>query len=92
MEQMVGKEGEKRLSKIGIEQMLVSMGHQASGAVTLWNYPSWMRNLVAHDVDGDDRPDPVDMSALESKTITNRPRRVFHITQDMPILSHSMSV
>ncbi|GMN46285.1 hypothetical protein TIFTF001_015477 [Ficus carica] len=65
MEQMVGKEGEKRLSKIGIEQMLVSMGHQASGAVTLWNYPSWMRNLVAHDVDGDDRPDPVDMAALE---------------------------
>lgn len=88
MEQMVGKEGEKRLSKIGIEQMLVSMGHQASGAVTLWNYPSWMRNLVAHDVDGDDRPDPVDMAALESKTSTNRD--VFSITHvNLHILTYN---
>ncbi|XP_024022161.1 alpha-dioxygenase 2 [Morus notabilis] len=65
MEEMVGKEGEKRLSKIGMEQMLVSMGHQTCGAVALWNYPSWMRNLVAHDANGEDRPDPVDMAALE---------------------------
>ncbi|KAL5545033.1 hypothetical protein UlMin_008817 [Ulmus minor] len=65
MKEMVGKEGEQRLSRIGMEQMLVSMGHQACGAVTLWNYPSWMRNLVAHDIDGDDRPDPIDMPALE---------------------------
>lgn len=65
MMEMVGKEGEKKLSKIGMEQMLVSMGHQACGAVTLWNYPSWMRNLLPHDIDGDDRPDPVDMASLE---------------------------
>lgn len=45
--------------------MLVSMGHQACGAVTLWNYPSWMRNLIARDINGEDRPDPVDMAALE---------------------------
>lgn len=65
MKEMVGKEGEKRLSKIGMEKMLVSMGYQACGAVTLWNYPSWMRNLVAHDINGEDRSDPVDMAALE---------------------------
>ncbi|KAF3437204.1 hypothetical protein FNV43_RR19957 [Rhamnella rubrinervis] len=65
MREMIGKEGEKRLSTIGMEQMLVSMGHQSSGDCTLWNYPSWMRNLVAHDINGEDRPDPVDMAALE---------------------------
>ncbi|MCL7046486.1 hypothetical protein MKW94_028226 [Papaver nudicaule] len=65
MREMIGKEGENRLSEIGMEKMMVSMGHQSSGALTLWNYPSWMRNLVAHDIDGEDRPDPVDMAALE---------------------------
>ncbi|XP_059639883.1 alpha-dioxygenase 2 [Cornus florida] len=74
MKQMVGKEGERRLSKIGMEKMLVSMGHQACGAVTLWNYPSWMRNLVAHDINGEDRPDLVDMAALE--IYRDRERRV----------------
>lgn len=65
MTEMTGKEGERRMSKIGMEQMLVSMGHQASGAVTLWNYPSWMRNLIPHDINGEEVPDPVDMAALE---------------------------
>ncbi|TYI66029.1 hypothetical protein E1A91_D09G196700v1 [Gossypium mustelinum] len=63
--EMTGKEGERRMSKIGMEQMLVSMGHQASGAVTLWNYLSWMRNLIPHDINGEEVPDPVDMAALE---------------------------
>ncbi|KAI3735612.1 hypothetical protein L6452_15119 [Arctium lappa] len=62
---MIGKEGEKRLSKIGMEKMLVSMGHQSCGAITLWNYPLWMRNLVAHDINGEERPDPVDMASME---------------------------
>lgn len=66
MKEMAGKAGEIRASKIGMEQMLVSMGHQTCGALTLWNYPSWMRNLVAHDAYGEDRPDPVDMAAMES--------------------------
>ncbi|KAJ7970295.1 alpha dioxygenase [Quillaja saponaria] len=74
MGEFVGKEGERKLSKIGMEQMLVSMGHQVSGAVALRNYPSWMRNLVAHDVNGEDRPDPIDMAALE--VYRDRERRV----------------
>lgn len=71
----MGKEGEKRLTKLGMEQMLVSMGHQACGALSLWNYPSWMRNLTAHDVEGDDRPDPVDMAAMESKILRFKQER-----------------
>ncbi|KAJ9552747.1 hypothetical protein OSB04_016792 [Centaurea solstitialis] len=65
MMEMIGKDGEKRLSKIGMEKMLVSMGHQSCGAITLWNYPLWMRNLVPHDIKGEERPDPVDMASLE---------------------------
>ncbi|XP_024990292.1 alpha-dioxygenase 2 isoform X2 [Cynara cardunculus var. scolymus] len=65
MKDMIGKEGEKRLSKIGMEKMLVSMGYQSCGAITLWNYPLWMRNLVAHDINGEERPDLVDMASME---------------------------
>lgn len=65
MMELVGKEGEKRLSSIGMEKMLVSLGHQASGAMTMWNYPLWMKNLVPHDNDGHDRPDPIDMASLD---------------------------
>ncbi|XP_054820616.1 alpha-dioxygenase 2 isoform X2 [Prosopis cineraria] len=65
MSDLLGKKGEKRLSKIGMEQMLVSMGHQSCGALDLWNHPTWIRNLIAHDIDGEDRSDPVDMAAME---------------------------
>ncbi|KAL0002841.1 hypothetical protein SO802_016622 [Lithocarpus litseifolius] len=65
MRELVGIEGERKLSTIGIEQMLVSLGHLACGALTLWNYPSWIRNLVAHDINEEDRLDPVDMASLE---------------------------
>uniref|UniRef100_A0A6N2MSY6 Uncharacterized protein n=1 Tax=Salix viminalis TaxID=40686 RepID=A0A6N2MSY6_SALVM len=65
MGEMAGKDGEMRLSEVGMEQMLVSMGHQACGALKLWNYPSWMRNLVPHDINGEERPDQVDMAAME---------------------------
>ncbi|MCE5166944.1 Alpha-dioxygenase 1 [Datura stramonium] len=44
---------------------MVSMGHQACGALELWNYPVWMRDLVAQNVDGTDRPDHIDLAALE---------------------------
>jgi len=64
MMELIGKKG----SKIGFEQLLVSMGHQSCGALTLWNYPNWMRSLVAQDIDGEDRPDLIDMAALESKS------------------------
>ncbi|XP_027340380.1 alpha-dioxygenase 2 [Abrus precatorius] len=65
MRDMLGKEGERSLSNIGMKQMLVSLGHQSCGEVALWNYPTWLRNLIAHDTDGEDRPDPVDMATME---------------------------
>ncbi|KAG5380934.1 hypothetical protein IGI04_028776 [Brassica rapa subsp. trilocularis] len=65
MTELIGKESGKKGSKIGFEQLLVSMGHQSCGALTLWNYPNWMRSLVAQDIDGEDRPDLIDMAALE---------------------------
>ncbi|KAF2564326.1 hypothetical protein F2Q70_00016029 [Brassica cretica] len=65
MTKLIGKEGGKTDSRIGFEQLLVSMGHQSCGALTLWNYPNWMRNLVAQDIDGEDRPNLIDMAALE---------------------------
>uniref|UniRef100_A0A0C9RII9 TSA: Wollemia nobilis Ref_Wollemi_Transcript_16112_2113 transcribed RNA sequence n=1 Tax=Wollemia nobilis TaxID=56998 RepID=A0A0C9RII9_9CONI len=65
MRKLIGIPGEKTLSEIGNETLIVSMGHQACGALTLWNYPIWMRNLVAQEPDGHARPDPVDLPALE---------------------------
>ncbi|KAH0919330.1 hypothetical protein HID58_026990 [Brassica napus] len=65
MTELIGKEGGKKGSRIGFEQLLVSMGHQSCGALTLWNYPNWMRSLVAQDIDGEDRPNLIDMAALE---------------------------
>ena len=63
---MVGREGEKNLSHIGFTKQLVSMGHQASGALELWNHPLWLRDIIPQDLDGRDRPNHVDLTALES--------------------------
>ncbi|KAF8399301.1 hypothetical protein HHK36_015166 [Tetracentron sinense] len=65
MANLIGLEGEKTLSDIGFTKQMVSMGHQASGALELWNYPMWFRDLIAQDKEGRDRPDHVDMPALE---------------------------
>ncbi|KAG8501550.1 hypothetical protein CXB51_004008 [Gossypium anomalum] len=68
MPDLIGHKGEKTLSQIGFTRQFVSMGHQACGALELCNYPSWLRDLVAQDVDGKDRPDHVDLAALEDLT------------------------
>ncbi|KAL0700612.1 hypothetical protein Bca4012_056734 [Brassica carinata] len=65
MTELIGKEGGTKGSRIGFDQLLVSMGHHSCGALTLWNYPNWMRNLVAQDIDGEDRPNLIDMAALK---------------------------
>nr|GMD54091.1 alpha-dioxygenase 1 [Ipomoea batatas]GMD56971.1 alpha-dioxygenase 1 [Ipomoea batatas] len=65
MVDLIGQKGEQKLSEIGFARQMVSMGHQACGALELWNYPSWMRNLVPQNPDGTDRPDPIDLIALE---------------------------
>ncbi|XP_059294091.1 alpha-dioxygenase PIOX [Lycium ferocissimum] len=65
MGELIGGKGKENLSRIGFTKHMVSMGHQACGALDLWNYPVWMRDLVAQDVDGNDRPDHVDLASLE---------------------------
>ncbi|KAF9626320.1 hypothetical protein IFM89_032169 [Coptis chinensis] len=65
MVDMVGLRGEKTLSNIGFTKQMVSMGHQASGALELFNYPMFLRDLIAQNTDGKDRPDHVDLAALE---------------------------
>ncbi|KAG6395975.1 hypothetical protein SASPL_142109 [Salvia splendens] len=62
MVELIGKKGTENLSKIGLRKQIVSMCHQACGALELWNYPIFLRNLVAHNVDGTDRPGPVEVS------------------------------
>ncbi|XP_058069775.1 alpha-dioxygenase PIOX-like [Magnolia sinica] len=65
MKELIGLEGEKKIGAIGFETQMVSMGHQASGALNLWNYPQWMRDIIPQDINGKNRPDHVDMPALE---------------------------
>lgn len=69
MENLVGHKGETALSDIGFEKRIVSMGHQACGALELWNYPLWLRDLTPQNSDGTDRPDHVDLPALEGKIL-----------------------
>ncbi|XP_048232394.1 alpha-dioxygenase 1-like isoform X2 [Ricinus communis] len=79
MQDLIGLKGEKELAKIGFIKQLVSMGHQASGALELWNYPNWLRDLVTHDKDGHERPDHVDLAVLE--VYRDRERKVARYNQ-----------
>ncbi|KAK4368590.1 hypothetical protein RND71_012382 [Anisodus tanguticus] len=65
MEDLIGGKGKDNLSKIEFMKQMVSMGHQTSGALELWNYPMWVRDLISQDEDASDRPDHVDLAALE---------------------------
>ncbi|CAA3021965.1 alpha-dioxygenase 1 [Olea europaea subsp. europaea] len=65
MRELIGHKGEQNLQNIGFTKQMVSMGHQACGALELWNYPNWFRDLIPQEVDGSDRPDPIDLPALE---------------------------
>jgi alpha-dioxygenase len=56
MENLIGIKGEKALLANGFTKQLVSMGHQACGAFELWNYPTFVRDLVVQDINIHDRP------------------------------------
>lgn len=72
MENLIGINGESVLAAIGFTRQLVSMGHQSCGALELWNYPTWLRDLVVQDVDGEERLPHVDLPVLEGiNTIIN---------------------
>ena len=63
--ELVGLKGEYQLSKIGFEKQTLSMGYQACGALELWNYPSFFRDLIPQNLDGTNRSDRIDLAALE---------------------------
>ena len=63
--ELVGLKGEEQLSKIGFEKQILSMGYQACGALELWNYPSFFRDLIPQNLDGTSRSDRIDLAALE---------------------------
>lgn len=63
--ELVGLKGEGQLSKIGFEKEILSMGYQACGALELWNYPSFFRDLIPQNLDGTNRSDRIDLAALE---------------------------
>ena len=68
MPNLIGIKGEKALAEIGFAKQIVSMGHQACGALELWNYPTWLRDIIPQGVNGQDRPNHVDLPALEGNT------------------------
>ncbi|XVE83908.1 hypothetical protein DITRI_Ditri16bG0126000 [Diplodiscus trichospermus] len=79
MPNLIGHTGEKALSQIGFTRKIVSMGHQACGALELWNYPSCLRDLIPQDVNGKDRPVHVDLAVLE--IYRDRERKVARYNQ-----------
>jgi hypothetical protein len=46
MPNLIGGKGEKAPAEIGFTKQLVSMDHQACGALNLWNYPTFLRDLI----------------------------------------------
>ena len=65
---LLGARGEAlAATRLGLKTMLTSFGHQSAGALTLFNYPMWMRNVIPQNPDGTDRDTPIDMASLESK-------------------------
>ena len=79
MENLIGIKGEKALLLIGFTKQLVSMGHQACGALELWHYPTFLRDLVLQDINIHDRPDHVYLPALEY----NRRYTIFNTTLNL---------
>jgi alpha-dioxygenase len=63
--ELLGDKGNDKALELGVKTLLTSLGHQSSGALTLFNYPTWMRNVTVQNEDGTDRPEPVDMASLE---------------------------
>ncbi|XP_024366728.1 alpha-dioxygenase PIOX [Physcomitrium patens] len=63
--ELLGNKGNDKALKLGLKTLLTSLGHQSAGALQLFNYPQWMREVTSQNRDGTDRPDKVDMASLE---------------------------
>ena len=76
--ELVGLKGEEQLSKIGFEKKILSMGYQACGALELWNYPSFFRDLIPQNLDRTNRSDRIDLAALEGMKFGSN---LYHISR-----------
>ncbi|KAG6555135.1 hypothetical protein Mapa_003170 [Marchantia paleacea] len=77
--ELIGGAGLQKAKLLGIKTVLTSLGLQPSGALNLFNYPTWMRNLPVTNNDGTYRKEHVDLQALE--TFRDRSRRVARYNQ-----------
>ena len=68
MPELVGSKGNDKALTLGLKAILTSLGHQSAGSLSLFNYPTWMRQVFPQNRDGTNRPDPVDLASLESKS------------------------
>lgn len=67
MPELLSDKGNDKALKLGLKTLLTSLGHQSAGALTLFNYPTFMRELTPQNEDGTDRAERVDMASLDSK-------------------------
>jgi len=67
--ELLGYKGNEKALQLGLKTLLTSLGYQSAGALTLFNYPTWMRHVTPQNEDGTDRVEPVDMASLDSKTV-----------------------
>lgn len=67
MLELIGAPGLQKAKLLGMKTALTSLGLQPSGALNLFNYPTWMRNLPVTNDDGTYRKEHVDLPAIESK-------------------------
>lgn len=65
MPELLSDKGNDKALKLGLKTLLTSLGHQSAGALTLFNYPTWMRELTPQNEDGTDRAERVDMASLD---------------------------
>ncbi|KAK7391834.1 hypothetical protein VNO78_20257 [Psophocarpus tetragonolobus] len=57
--------GRESLGRNWVREASGINGHQACGALELWNYPIWLTDIVVHDENYKERPHGVDLAALE---------------------------
>ncbi|BBN01025.1 fatty acid alpha-dioxygenase [Marchantia polymorpha subsp. ruderalis] len=79
MLELIGAPGLQKAKLLGMKTALTSLGLQPSGALNLFNYPTWMRNLPVTNDDGTYRKEHVDLPAIE--TFRDRSRRVARYNQ-----------
>lgn len=69
MPELLAYKGNEKGLELGLKTLLTSLGHQSAGALTLFNYPTWLRQVVPQNEDGTARVERIDMAGLDSKLL-----------------------